>query len=127
MRKSLCYSMIILALVSPMGWAENPWAGYRGVEKPRPQHRPPQPPRPPTWQRPPVRPMQPQLSIQYQAPTTIIQNHNSYSWVNGQPTGTMMSSRYTFISDWQRLGLPAPPSGMYWIYENGRYALVPNR
>jgi nickel/cobalt homeostasis protein len=123
MRKTLCYSMLIMALVSPQLWADNPWAGYRGVEKPHPHYTPSQAARSFAWQRP----VQPQVTIHYQAPTTIIQNHNSYSWVNGQPAASISSSTYTFISDWQRLGLPAPPSGMYWIYENGRYALVPNR
>ena len=68
------------------------------------------------------------ISIQYSAPTTITHNSQSYSWVNGDPnTARIESSSYTLITDWQRLGLPAPPNGMYWIYEHGRYVLVPNR
>ena len=48
--------------------------------------------------------------------------------LNGDPNvARIESSRYSVISDWQRLGLPAPPRGSYWIYENGRYVLVPNR
>lgn len=68
------------------------------------------------------------VSIHYQAPTTIIQNSQSYSWVNGDPNvAHIESSTHMVITDWRRLGLPAPPSGMYWILENGRYILVPNQ
>lgn len=123
--------------------AENRWSNYRGVDTTRYQHRPhypqnhypqnsyPQhypnyPQRPPHHQNYPT--IQNGISIQYQAPTTITHNSQSYSWVNGDPnTSRIESSRYTFISDWQRLGLPAPPNGTYWIFENGRYVLVPNR
>lgn len=90
------------------------------------QHRPPiypNQPRPPQH-RPPI---QNGISIQYQAPTTIIQNSQSYSWVNGDPaTASISSSTYRVISDWHRLGLPAPPTGMFWIFENGRYVLASN-
>ena len=113
---------VMLLSISPQLLAENPWAGYRGVEKKVQRPIRPQPPHPPTWQRP-----QPNITIRYQAPTTVIHNTQSYSFINGEPTSSISSSNYVFISDWQRLGLPAPPSGMYWIYEHGRYALVPNR
>lgn len=68
------------------------------------------------------------VSIQYQAPTTITQNSQSYHWVNGDPnTARIESSSGVLITDWRRLGLPAPPTGTYWVYEQGRYVLVPNR
>ena len=73
-------------------------------------------------------PIQNGVSIQYHAPTTITQNSQSYSWVNGDPNvARIESSNSVLITDWRRLGLPAPPTGMYWIYEHGRYVLVPNR
>lgn len=83
------------------------------------------PSRPPHGAYPPI---QNGISIQYQAPTTITQNSQSYSWVNGDPnTARIESSNSTLITDWRRVGLPAPPNGTYWIFENGRYVLVPNR
>ncbi|MCT8090762.1 RcnB family protein [Acinetobacter sp. C_4_1] len=141
-------SGIMLLGASATTQAENRWSNYRGVDTTRYQHRPhypqnhypqntypqhnyPQhypnyPQRPPHHQHYPV--IHNGISIQYQAPTTITQNSQSYSWVNGDPnTSRIESSRYTFISDWQRLGLHAPPNGTYWIFENGRYVLVPNR
>ena len=91
-----------------------------------PQNRPYYPQRPSHHQNYPT--IQNGVSIQYSAPTTITHNSQSYSWVNGDPnTARIESSSYTLITDWQRLGLPAPPNGMYWIYEHGRYVLVPNR
>ncbi|WP_298143919.1 RcnB family protein [uncultured Acinetobacter sp.] len=124
MRKFTRCMGLSLLMLSPQLWADNPWAGYRGVEKKPQRPMRPQAPHRPQWPRPQP---QPNVSIQYQGPTTVVQNSQSYSFVNGQPSGSISSSRYVFISDWQRLGLPAPPVGMYWIYENGRYALVPNR
>ena len=95
-----------------------------------PQHRPHYPSRP-TPSHPPhggYPPIQNGVNIQYHAPTTITQNSQSYSWVNGDPnTARIESSNSILITDWRRLGLPAPPTGMYWIYEHGRYVLVPNR
>lgn len=138
----------LLLGASAQSMAGNAWVGYSGVDRSVPNYRsaPPayDPPRQHHPQRPvPPRPYYPQrpahgghppvqsqsgLNIQYQAPTTIYQNSNSYSWVNGDPNVTRIeSSRYTMISDWQRLGLPAPPWGSYWIYENGRYVLMSNR
>ena len=91
-----------------------------------PQNRPYYQQRPPHHQTYPT--IQNGISIQYSAPTTITHNSQSYSWVNGDPnTARIESSSYTLITDWQRLGLPAPPNGTYWIFENGRYVLVPNR
>lgn len=91
-----------------------------------PQNRPYYQQRPPHHQTYPT--IQNGIGIQYSAPTTITHNSQSYSWVNGDPnTARIESSSYTLITDWQRLGLPAPPNGMYWIYEHGRYVLVPNR
>ncbi|OAL75816.1 hypothetical protein AY606_13885 [Acinetobacter sp. SFB] len=148
---------MVLLGASATTQAENQWSNYRGVETNKYQHRPnypqnnypqqhpaypqnsypynnyPQnrpnyphyPSRPPHGGYPPI---QNGLSIQYQAPTTITQNSQSYSWVNGDPNTTRIeSSNYTLINDWRRIGLPAPPNGTYWIFENGRYVLVPNR
>lgn len=136
-------SLMLLGASAP-AMAENQWGNYRGVESSKPQHRPhppvhqpgypdyrphyPQRPYPnrPHYHHPPV--IQNGISIQYQAPTTITQNSQSYSWVNGDPNAAHIeSSTQTVITDWRRLGLPAPPNGMYWIYGNGRYVLVPNR
>lgn len=129
---------------SASAMAENQWGNYRGVDTAK-QHRPPfhqngypndRPnyPNRPYPSRPPYpnRPYPPQInngvSIHYQAPTTIIQNSQSYSWVNGDPNvAHIESSTQSVITDWRRIGLPAPPTGMYWIFENGRYVLVPNR
>ncbi|WP_180101168.1 RcnB family protein [Acinetobacter sp. YH12151] len=150
--KIVLLSAIFAALLlgaSAQTMAGNAWGGYTGVERSKPNYRAapsrsydpprhsypqrPMPPRPhypqrPThWGYPPAQ-SQSGLNIQYQVPTTIYQNSNSYSWVNGDPNvARIESSRYSVISDWQRLGLPAPPRGSYWIYENGRYVLVPNR
>ena len=66
--------------------------------------------------------IRPGISIQYQAPTTITQNSQSYSWVNGDPNSARIeSSSYSVVTDWQNLGLPAPPKGTYWVYQNGHY------
>lgn len=150
--KIVLLSAIFAALLlgaSAQTMAGNAWGGYTGVERSKPNYRAapsrsydpprhsypqrPMPPRPHYPQRPihwgyPPAQSKSGLNIQYQAPTTIYQNSNSYSWVNGDPNvARIESSRYSVISDWQRLGLPAPPRGSYWIYENGRYVLVPNR
>ena len=144
---------IVLLGASATTQAENQWSNYRGVDTTKYQHRPhyPQTSYPhhnypqnsyPQNSYPQNRPYYPQrpsrhqnyptiqngISIQYQAPTTITHNSQSYSWVNGDPnTARIESSSYTLITDWKRLGLPAPPNGTYWIFENGRYVLVPNR
>ena len=144
---------IVLLGASATAQAENQWSNYRGVDTTKYQHRPhyPQTSYPhhnypknnyPQNSYPQNRPYYPQrpsrhqnyptiqngISIQYQAPTTITHNSQSYSWVNGDPnTARIESSSYTLITDWKRLGLPAPPNGTYWIFENGRYVLVPNR
>ncbi|WP_445660619.1 RcnB family protein [Acinetobacter sp. F16] len=144
---------IMLLGASVTTQAENQWSNYRGVDTTKYQHRPhyPQTNYPhhnfpknnyPQNSYPQNRPYYPQrpshhqnyptiqngISIQYQAPTTITHNSQSYSWVNGDPnTARIESSSYTLITDWKRLGLPAPPNGTYWIFENGRYVLVPNR
>lgn len=87
---------------------------------------PPQNQRPPHNQ-PPHRPTQPNgVYFNYQAPSYSNYNHQTYIWVNGDPNSTSIkSSTYEVITDWERLGLPAPPQGMYWIFEDGRYMLVP--
>jgi len=144
---------IVLLGASATTQAENQWSNYRGVDTTKYQHRPhyPQTNYPhhnypqnsyPQNNYPQNRPYYPQrpsrhqnyptiqngISIQYQAPTTITHNSQSYSWVNGDPnTARIESSSYSLITDWKRLGLPAPPNGTYWIYEHGRYVLVPNR
>jgi Ni/Co efflux regulator RcnB len=148
---------MVLLGASAMTQAENRWSNYQGVDTSKHQHRPSYPqnsypsnrPSYPQNQYPQHRPHYPSrptpsypsypphggyppiqngVSIQYHAPTTITQNSQSYSWVNGDPnTARIESSSSTLITDWRRLGLPAPPTGMYWIYEHGRYVLVPNR
>ena len=71
--------------------------------------------------------MQNGIRIQYQAPTTVYSNSNSYSWVNGDPNvARIESSNSVLITDWRNRGLPAPPSGQHWIFQNGRYVLVGN-
>ena len=141
---------MVLLGASAMTQAENRWSNYQGVDTSKHQHRPsypqnnyPQSSHPPHRPNYPSRPtpsypshpphggyppIQNGVSIQYHAPTTITQNSQSYSWVNGDPnTARIESSNSILITDWRRLGLPAPPTGMYWIYEHGRYVLVPNR
>src|SRR5690606_41496073 len=101
-------SAIFAALLlgaSAQSMAGNAWVGYGGVDRSTPKYRstprPYDPPRQHYPQRPlPPRPHYPQqpphwgyptaqsqcgLNIQYQAPTTIYQNSNSYSMVNGDP------------------------------------------
>ena len=87
----------------------------------------PRPPMyPPAGHYPP--PPRPGVNISYQAPSYSNYNHQTYTWINGEPNAAQIqSSRYVMITDWQRLGLPAPPTGMYWVFEDGRYALVPNK
>ena len=146
---------MVLLGASAMTQAENRWSNYQGVDTSKhqhrpsypqnnypqnnypqnsyPQHRPHYPSRPtPSYPSHPPHGGYPRIqngvSIQYHAPTTITQNSQSYSWVNGDPnTARIESSNSILITDWRRLGLPAPPTGMYWIYEHGRYVLVPNR
>ncbi|CAM4368232.1 RcnB family protein [Acinetobacter pragensis] len=135
---------LVLLGASVSAFAENQWGNYRGVDTSK-QHRPPSgqngypnyrpnypnrpyPSRPPYPNRPYPPHINSGVSITYQAPTTIIQNSQSYSWVNGDPNvAHIESSTQSVITDWRRVGLPAPPTGMYWIFENGRYVLVPNR
>ncbi|WP_407308079.1 RcnB family protein [Acinetobacter sp.] len=141
---------MVLLGASATTQAENQWSNYHGVDTTKYQHQPHYPQtsypqnhypqqRPGYPQNRPYYPQRPSphqnypaiqngISIQYQAPTTITHNSQSYSWVNGDPnTARIESSSYTLITDWKRLGLPPPPTGTYWIFENGRYVLVPNR
>lgn len=143
-------SGMILFGASLQAQAENQWSKYQGVDSKKYQHKPSYPqnsapysnnlqhhrPYPQPFARPyPPRPrpnysptIQNGVSIQYQAPTIINQHSQSYHWVNGDPnTARIESSNAILITDWQRLGLPAPPTGTYWTYEQGRYVLVPNR
>lgn len=143
-------SGMILLGASLHAQAENQWSKYQGVDSKKYQHKPSYPqnsapysnnlqhhrPYPQPFARPyPSRPrpnysptIQNGVSIQYQAPTIINQYSQSYHWVNGDPnTARIESSNAILITDWQRLGLPAPPTGTYWTYEQGRYVLVPNR
>lgn len=143
-------SGMILLGASLQAQAENQWSKYQGVDSKKYQHNPSYPqnsapysnnlqhhrPYPQPFARPyPSRPrpnysptIQNGVSIQYQAPTIINQHSQSYHWVNGDPnTARIESSNAILITDWQRLGLPAPPTGTYWTYEQGRYVLVPNR
>lgn len=143
-------SGMILLGASLQAQAENQWSKYQGVDSKKYQHKPSYPqnsapysnnlqhhrPYPQPFARPyPSRPrpnysptIQNGVSLQYQAPTIVNQHSQSYHWVNGAPnTARIESSNAILITDWQRLGLPAPPTGTYWTYEQGRYVLVPNR
>ena len=132
-------AIAILMLSSSYASADaNQWSNYQGSSTKRPNYRPypPQPPypdrpypnrpypphdhRPPNWDRP-----QANVSINLQAPTYTQYNHQSTSYVFGDANSRIESSNYRIINDWQRLGLPEPPQNMYWIFENGRYVLVP--
>ena len=84
---------------------------------------------------PPNRPLPPPgnvrpnggVSLSYQAPSYTTVNHQTYTWVNGDPNvAQIKSSNKIVIANWRELGLPAPPSGMHWIYEDGRYILESN-
>lgn len=67
------------------------------------------------------------VSLTYQAPSYTTVNHQTYTWVNGDPNvAQIKSSTKIIITNWRELGLPAPPNGMHWIYEDGRYILEPN-
>ena len=74
----------------------------------------------------PVYPQQNGVTIIYnhQFPTQTEYRTESHGFVNGN--GSIESSSYTLISDWQRYHLPAPNIGMHWIFQNGRYLQVPN-
>ena len=109
--------------------AENQWSAYRGSPVPPKHHVPPPPPNHGKPGYPPIQPYPPyhvpHVQVNIAGETNIQHNVNQYTWVNGDPAvAQITSSTYVVISDWQRLGLPAPPEGMYWIYENGRYVLV---
>ena len=143
-------SGMILFGASLQAQAENQWSKYQGVDSKKYQHKSSYPqnsapysnnlqhhrPYPQPFARPyPSRPrpnysptIQNGVSIQYHAPTIVNQHSQSYHWVNGDPnTARIESSNAILITDWQRLGLPAPSTGTYWTYEQGRYVLVPNR
>ena len=148
MKKLVVYTVLAMLFgVSASTQAENQWSNYQGVDRTQNQHRPyypnqsypqnrphypsqsyphyPNSPYPPYGGYPVIRPG---ISIQYQAPTTITQNSQSYSWVNGDPNSARIeSSSYSVVTDWQNLGLPAPPKGTYWVYQNGHYVLMSNR
>ena len=136
MKKLVVYTVLaMLCGISASTQAENQWSNYQGVDRTQNQHRPhypsqsyphyPNSPYPPYGGYPVIRPG---ISIQYQAPTTITQNSQSYSWVNGDPNSARIeSSSYSVVTDWQNLGLPAPPKGTYWVYQNGHYVLMSNR
>ncbi|TCB35656.1 hypothetical protein E0H82_06620 [Acinetobacter sp. ANC 4910] len=133
MKVKSCFAcgIAILMLSSNSAFADtNGWSNYQGTSTKRPNY-PPQPPypnrpypphdhRPPNWDRP-----QANVSINLQAPTYTQYNHQSTSYVFGDANSRIESSNYRIINDWQRLGLPEPPQNMYWIFENGRYVLVP--
>lgn len=92
-----------------------------------PHHRPPSY-RPPPHHRPPYGgyPIRPGVSIIYRAPSYSNYSEESNSYVYGDANSSIESRDYVLITDWRRLGLPDPPEGMHWIYENGRYVLEPN-
>lgn len=136
-----------LTQIPMLSYAQNQWVGYGSASTAeRSHHRPVRPHIPPHGQHPhrpiypptaPVHPtmadrghisMKSGINVQYQAPTTVYYNQQQYTWVNGDPrVASIHSSTQQMIPDWQRYGLPAPPTGMYWIFEHGRYVLVPNR
>ena len=143
MKMVFFYTVVSMLLgISATTRAENHWSNYQGVQSNQNQHRPHDPqnsypqyrPNYPNRPYPPRLPhtgypiVQPGLSIQYQAPTTITNHSESYSWVNGDPNSARIeSSTYNVVTNWQNLGLPAPPRGSYWIYQHGRYLLMSNR
>ncbi|WP_227591371.1 RcnB family protein [Acinetobacter shaoyimingii] len=75
----------------------------------------------------PAYPVQNGLTITYhqQLPSYTEYRSEQQGFVNGN-NGFIQSSRMTYITDWRRYNLPAPAAGMHWIYENGRYLMVPN-
>lgn len=148
MKKILSAVTAVALLWSAQGFAHAPRptanqvAKYQPIYQPhRPQiaptrpmsspARPPQggyPPRPPHGAYPPRLPHGGGVTIIYQAPSHYSYRHESYSWLNGEPHGAYIeSSNYVLVTNWRRLGLPAPLQGMYWIRENGRYVMVQNR
>ena len=94
----------------------------------QPNHRPhPGQPLPPLIHRPPNGKVNGGLNIQYQAPSYTTINQQSYTWVNGDPNvAQIKTTDRIYITNWRELGLPAPPNGMRWIFENGRYILEAN-
>lgn len=144
----IAWVIATMTCVPTLGYTQNQWVGYGSSSKQAryDQHRPvrPLPPphghyptRPPIYPSAPVNPtmadrghisMKSGFNVQYQAPTTVYYNHQQYSWVNGDPNvASIQSSTQHVIQDWRGYGLPAPPTGMYWIFDSGRYVLVPNR
>lgn len=98
-----------------------------GYDSRPPMPRPPHGGYPPHGGHPPP-PPPPGINIVYQAPSYQSIHHETTTWVNGDPdVANISSSRYVLVTNWQDLGLPAPPNGMFWIYEDGRYMLVPNQ
>ena len=71
-------------------------------------------------------PMRPGVSIIYRAPSYSTYSQETNSYVYGDGDSSIESRDYVLITDWRRLGLPDPPEGMHWIFENGRYALEPD-
>lgn len=142
--QSICLiGIVVLSMIPSLSYADakKRWVSNPGLNTPDyyrpvpPQPMPNQPPhgqnpRPPhshPSHRPPAQHYPPQngINIIYRAPTTVYQSSNHYSWVNGEPnSASIKRSEYVVITDWRRLGLAAPPSGMHWILENGRYMLV---
>lgn len=125
MKEKFCFACGIAILMLSSSYASadaNGWSNYQGTSTKRPNYRPypPHDHRPPNWDRP-----QANVSINLQAPTYTQYNHQSTSYVFGDANSRIESSNYRIINDWQRLGLPEPPQNMYWIFENGRYVLVP--
>lgn len=69
----------------------------------------------------------PQVSVQYHVPAQQVYQYSYQSQPLYQGSGQIQHSTHTMISDWRGIGLPAPPSGMYWAFEHGRYVLIQNR
>ena len=137
----IIFGGIVLSTISSITLAKNTgWNASVGVNmgspvnRPYPQqyphypptNRPPLPPRPPHVIHPPLN--NGGVSLTYQAPSYTTYNHQSYTWVNGDPNvAQIKSSEHIVIANWRELGLPQPPSGMYWIFEDGRYILESSR
>lgn len=109
----------------------NQWGNYRTVEKntrsppPTTHGRPHYPTKPNHAQ---IQHQQPRVHIQYQAPIQSYQQYQQHTTIiQNYPNTHIQSSQQNIILDWKRHGLPAPPSGHYWLYEHGRYVLVPQR
>jgi nickel/cobalt homeostasis protein len=131
---SIALLMIGLCLNPSLSYAEakKRWVSNAGLNTP--DYYQPTPTRPyklphPPHSKPSVH-SRPNVSIHYTAPQTIYSNQQQTIWINGQSSETntqFQHEQYYVVTDWRKLGLPAPPQGMYWIYQQGRYMLQTQR